>query len=259
MKNTGISSLWDILDKTKTPLGKRYLKYKLLNPIIDSTEINNTYDAVSEFQIKNDTKYIFEAVSDQLKSINDIQRLHRKMALKKLQPYEFITLDNSYKKVKSIISYLKKASIDNKCKIIDKELIPEKELVELDNFIEDYNQKIKMNEILGVNLNNITDSFFNKGVFQDIDEQQEKLEKYKSYFDQFALSLGAIIDNSGKTRADVKRSDKEDYFLTITKSKSKILSSLIKKNPDTCFLQLSVSPGTLFARGGSQTLIDSPE
>ena len=232
VKNTGISSLWDILDKTKTPLGKRYLKYKLLNPIIDSTEINNTYDAVSEFQIKNDTKYIFEAVSDQLKSINDIQRLHRKMALKKLQPYEFITLDNSYKKVKSIISYLKKASIDNKCKIIDKELIPEKELVELDNFIEDYNQKIKMNEILGVNLNNITDSFFNKGVFQDIDDQQEKLEKYKSYFDQFALSLGAIIDNSGKTRADVKRSDKEDYFLTITKSKSKILSSLIKKNPD---------------------------
>ena len=232
VKNSGISSLWDILDKTKTPLGKRYLKYKLLNPIVDSIEINNTYDAVSEFQIKNDTQYIFEGVSDQLKSINDIQRLHRKMALKKLQPYEFITLDNSYKKIKTIINYLKQAALDNNCKIIETELLKNSELKELDSFIQDYNQKIKMNEILGVNLNNITDSFFNKGVFNEIDEQQEKSETLKNYFNLFSLSLGAIIDNSGKTKAEVKRSDKEDYFLTITKSKSKILTALIKKNPN---------------------------
>ena len=31
----------------------------------------------------SEDRYIFEGISDRLKSINDIQRLHRKMALKK--------------------------------------------------------------------------------------------------------------------------------------------------------------------------------
>ena len=232
VKNSGISSLWDILDKTNTPLGKRYLKYKLLNPIIDSTEINNIYDAVSELQIKTEDRYIFEGISDRLKSINDIQRLHRKMALKKIHPYEFITLDNSYSKIKNIINYISDQSNKYNCSILPTEIPSKDNINHLEEFMQDYNQKIKMNEILGVNLNNITDSFFNNGIYTDIDEQQKKLETYKDYFDKLAISLGALVDNSGKTKAEVKRSDKEDYFITITKSKAKILSQLIKKNPD---------------------------
>ena len=231
-RKSGISSLWDILDKTTTPLGKRYLKYALLNPIIDPIIINNTYETVSEFQTKYDDTYLFKLIDDKLKSINDIKRLHRKMALKKLQPYEFVSIDTSYKCVQQLIDILEKIGKNEDYKMIQHEIPCKNTQDTLQSIISDYNQKIKMNEILGVNLNTITDSFFNKGVYEDIDVEQSKLNKYKNYFDKLAISLGAIIDNTGKTLADVKKSDKEDYFLTITKSKAKILSGIIKKNPD---------------------------
>jgi DNA mismatch repair protein MutS len=229
---SGISSLWDILDKTSTPLGKRYLKNALLNPIIDSNEITNTYDVVSELQTKYKDTHIFKLIEQTLKSINDIQRLHRKMALKNLQPYEFISLDTSYSCIKKIISLMEEITKNNPDSIISNEIPTKTIQQELSNLIVDYNQKIKMNEMLGVNLNNINDSFFRRGVYTDIDKEQDKLKKYKEYFDAFAVSLGATVDNSGKTVADIKHSDKEDYFLTLTKSKAKILQSMIKKNSD---------------------------
>lgn len=230
-RKSGISSLWDILDKTATPLGKRYLKYTLLNPIIDSEAINNTYDAVEDFQKKYKSRHVYDIIFNSMKSINDIQRLHRKMALKKLQPYEFISLDCSYKNIKTIIKSLTEISSEDDFKIIKSEILDNNFQNQLDVYIKDYNQKIKMNEILGVNLNTITTSFFEKGVFPEIDEQQTKLETYKDYFNKLAISIGAVVDSSGKTKADVKCSDKEDYFLTLTKSKGKLLSDLIKKNP----------------------------
>ena len=49
----------------------------------------------------------------------------------------------------------------------------------------DYNQKIKMNEIL-VNLNNITDSFFNHGIYTDIDEHR-KIRNIQGLFDKLAI------------------------------------------------------------------------
>ena len=255
---SNITSLWDIIDKTVTTLGKRHLKYCILNPIIDSTEIEHIYELVSIYQSKTDDhktddhnidghktddhnidghntdgnkidgSKIYEKAQTILKGIRDIQRLHRKMAIKKIQPYDFISLDMSYKCIIKLFELL--TSTSNKY-ILDELPIDSVQKAFLE-FISEYHSKIKMNDILGVNLNNISESFFKKGVFSEIDDIQEKIDKHKLYFINLAKAIGLLIDSSGKPVVDIKRSDKEDYFLTITKSRSKTLTTIIKKNPE---------------------------
>ena len=223
-----ITSLWSIIDKTVTTLGKRHLTYSMLNPIIDTCEIDRIYDLVTTYQCKNDTGKIYENIQSILKGVSDIQKLHRKMAIKKMQPYDFISLDLSYKSILELIKCLELTPNNN---LLDE--FPNDSIIQsFREFISDYHSKIKMNEILGVNLNTISESFFKKGVYTDIDNIQEKIDKHKLYFTNLAKEVGLLIDNSGKQVVDVKRSDKDDYFLTITKTRSKILSSVIKKNPN---------------------------
>ena len=223
-----ISSLINIIDKTVTTLGKRYLTYSILNPIIDSGKIENIYDIVTSYQCKHDDFKIYEKIQSILKCVSDIQKLHRKMAIKKMQPYDFISLDLSYNCINELIQFLHEAVA---YKLLD--TFPDTESIEsFNSYISDYHSKIKMNEILGVNLNTIKNSFFKKGVYSDIDDVQDKIDIHKSYFTDLAKEIGLLIDNTGKTVVDVKYSDKEDYYLSVTKTRSKILSSEIKKNPD---------------------------
>ena len=49
-----------------------------------------------------------------LKEINDIERLHRKMALGSLHPYEFYGLDFSYQNISSIIDTLHQKNNEDK-------------------------------------------------------------------------------------------------------------------------------------------------
>lgn len=222
----GISSLWDILDKTVTCLGKRYLKYKLLNPILDKTKLNHIYNTVELLQNNSEDVKLYNIIQNELKLVSDIERFHRKMAIHIINPQDFISLDIAYKKIITTIGILKDLQLDN----IDNE-IPAKDIeLKFKEYITDYTSKIEMKEIMGVYQGNIIQSFFKKGIYDDIDVIQDKIDYYHTYFEELSLKLGKIVDPNGNSKFDIRSNDKEGHYITTTKSRAKLLQKYILKN-----------------------------
>ena len=82
------------------------MKEKLLNPILDINKLNNIYDIVHDLQQEYNNEKIYNLVQNNIKFICDIERLHRKMGIKMLNPYDFISLDNSYQCILNTIQLL---------------------------------------------------------------------------------------------------------------------------------------------------------
>ena len=95
------------------------------------------------------------SIRKELKSIIDIERLHRKMAMKMMNPYSFVSLDLSYSYVKIIVDKIK--ALNNQ-KLLD--ILPKQSLLDsFQAFIDEYNDKLIMEKLSGVNLSNIKKYF----------------------------------------------------------------------------------------------------
>ena len=72
--------LFDIINYTKSPLGNRFLQYSLTKPLIDKNELEIRYEAIQLLH-KHD-------LSNFLEDVYDIERLHRRIDIENLHPYE---------------------------------------------------------------------------------------------------------------------------------------------------------------------------
>ncbi len=108
-KDPNEMTLLKLLDFTATPIGKRVLKERLLNPILDKAELNRRYDLTENFL--ND----FERFENLLKQVYDIERLLRRIKLKKLHPFEVNYLHASLYAIEKIVKelYKKKLRLGN--------------------------------------------------------------------------------------------------------------------------------------------------
>ena len=61
-KEYEMSTLWGIVNKTKTCMGKRRLRENLLNPIISDLILNDRYDIVGELMIEDREKKITDSI-----------------------------------------------------------------------------------------------------------------------------------------------------------------------------------------------------
>ena len=219
----GVQSLWDILDNTKTAIGKRVLKKNLLNPIIDISELNMRYDLLEN--CINDDTYL--EVRNVIKNIIDIERLHRKMAVKIMNPSSFISLDMSYTNIRNLINFLK-------TKKVIKSIIPEKKILDtFEAFISDYNAKLIMENLHGVNINGITDPIFTKGLYPHIDKISDKILWYRSFFEEFKESICNYANNKLPKAVNnfivLKRNDRDGHYFHTTKARAKNLKKFFNE------------------------------
>ena len=73
-------------------MGRRLLKYRICNPITNINELEFRYKIIDLFFKKQDE---LQDVDKLLNEIIDIERLHRKMGLQYLKPFEFYSLTSS--------------------------------------------------------------------------------------------------------------------------------------------------------------------
>ncbi|MBO5375229.1 MAG: DNA mismatch repair protein MutS [Bacilli bacterium] len=92
-KERTYSLLW-LLDKTKTAMGSRFLKYSIENPLTSSIEINRRYDIVetllTEFILKNDLQNLLD-------EIYDLERLSGRISYGNLNARDLLQLKKSLK------------------------------------------------------------------------------------------------------------------------------------------------------------------
>ncbi|MGN1412111.1 MAG: DNA mismatch repair protein MutS [Oscillospiraceae bacterium] len=100
------SLVW-VLDKTKTSMGKRFLKSAIERPLIKEDDINNRLDAV---EILTKKTLVLMELKDILSEVCDIERLMGKVAYKTATPRDLKALSSTALKMPLIKQQLEKIS-----------------------------------------------------------------------------------------------------------------------------------------------------
>jgi DNA mismatch repair protein MutS len=234
MIGTKYKSLYDVVCNASTPMGKRYIKYILSNPLKNPKDINNILSHV-EYLISNDK---YKSFIDKLSTICDIEKLKRKCNLGILQPYEFADFIETFDTIESLQVVLKDTPLSNL--IFNKDNL--NQLVSFNKYSKKY---FNVNELKKNLLRDIKTNFFNKNVSSEIDNlvakfdiEYDTLNKVKNYFD--------IILNKIKTSKLTKKTQKstpidtnlisisntktEGYYLQMSSLRLKSIEVYLKKH-----------------------------
>uniref|UniRef100_A0A6G6ABH6 Mismatch repair ATPase mutS n=1 Tax=Borely moumouvirus TaxID=2712067 RepID=A0A6G6ABH6_9VIRU len=224
--NNKIESVFDVINKTSTPMGKRFLKDNLLNPMSQDNKeaITKRYDVIEK--LINDELY--KKVKTELKNIYDMERLHRRMGMGIIVPYEFYRLDSFYQATNRIIALIKND------KTI-KNIIGEPVIKDFLEYQINYNKVLDLDKLQ--NYNNFTEidhSFFKVGVYPNIDKVQEQITYVRSLIKSISEYFTNLIESKcmkskNKDILVMESNEREGYFFTINKSNEKFLKEAINK------------------------------
>jgi DNA mismatch repair protein MutS len=127
--NSKKHSLFNLINKTKTPLGYRKLYFDLLHPILDKNKLNDIYDSVEEI-INN--RHILQELSLQLSYVGDLEKIISKIGFGNANPRDLIALKQSLSILPKLKIILKNTSSNN-LTLLENNLILLTELYDLIN------------------------------------------------------------------------------------------------------------------------------
>ena len=102
-------SLFEVLNKTFSPIGSRMLRRWLSFPLIEKEEIEKRQNIV-KFLINNESS--LDELSTFFKDIGDLERMVAKISISKISPRELIQFKNSIKIISSIKNISKKQKLN---------------------------------------------------------------------------------------------------------------------------------------------------
>lgn len=198
----GVSSLFNVMDKTTTIMGKRTLKYNLLHPFLSKSQIELRHKNIDEVRGHVD------ALVDNLKLISDMDKWYRMIVLTRITPLEFVErIYTSHRAIKKIIKYIKSNKLDLK-------------YPEIGN-ISSYTDILDLEKIM------IGVPYFKKGYNDDIDEYTKIQTKANGVFEKHKKDLIEILPKAraGTELVKMDYNSTVGYFLHTTVAKSKLLKS----------------------------------
>ena len=218
-KHYGYGSLFDVVNNTSTAMGYRLLKDRLTSPLKSSDALNKIYSDTEIF-IKDN---LYLDINENLISITDIERLNIKMLMKKLQPCDFVLLIDSLGEALNMSHKLKnKGTVD---------IIPDNDtLTQIQEMIKYSNKTFTLSEMKKYTVNNISDSFFMKGIYPDIDKLNNSIKSDLELMNELSIVLSEYITDSRnsknqKSKICVKRNELDGYYLNLSKPRAEILKT----------------------------------
>ena len=216
-----LSSVFNLTNNTLTSMGKRQFSNILLNPITNIEELNNIYNLTDKLK---DDESTFNFIRENLRNIKDLDKIHKLIIMKKLSPKSLYSLFSSLE----IISLLYK-------NIISKEYLKNNYTDSVDLFCSEINDDIERNILLQKikSTYSIEENIFVKGVHPDIDEVDKKYQESENKLQAITEYINKIMtdnQNPKKPTSYVKLhpTEKSGYTIQITKTRSKILTDILK-------------------------------
>jgi DNA mismatch repair protein MutS len=207
--------LFNLLNNTCTSGGRRYLKAKLCAPIKNIATIKRLYD-YTELMIP-----VVESFKEHLYNIGDIERLHRKIYMKKLNPNDMFYLDSYYKSCAIVINLALSHKIcDN---IVTAELY--QKFCSLYNY---YNSYFEITLFKNIKLDGSYDNnIFKPGTYGVLDKHYSYILTLRTQIENYAKLYANSVGEQTALKIDYLPS--EGYFI-ICPNKHKV--SLFNKYPD---------------------------
>lgn len=261
MGNKMINSLLSVVDFTKTMMGRRYLKNMLLNPILNTNELETLYSMTEELiSSYSDENGIIYKINKSLNGIYDVERLHRKIIMNTIQPNEIVQLIKSYEEMLNIISVTYHSDSTN-LKNLYPHYFPANVV---NNFNEYYRKLIEMFDMEG-----LSTAVLNKATITcttNIFKTEQTSCNYFSLINKNEEQLNIICDHLNtflqkskgeKVHVEGKKTDDSDnninkFIICCTQAKANTLkTNIIRINEELC--------GKLeFINTNSKTIITSP-
>ena len=216
-KNPSDMTLLSLIDKTSTAFGKRVLKERLLNPICDIHSLKERYELIEKL-IK-----CYRDFEVPLKQIYDLERILRRIKLKKLHPMELKYLHTSLLSIFDIFKISEKKEI-----CISKELI--KETVDFIAFIDN---SFDIEECAKYTKAQINSNLFKNGLFPHIDRLTQENKKYLKSMEEVCEHIDSLFENQNQKYAILGYLESEGYHISLTKNRfasieEKLLKSFVK-------------------------------
>lgn len=198
-----IKSLLDVINKTSTPMGKRFLMRNLVNPLSQEQkiELQRRYDIIEA--LKKDKRYL--KITDQLKNIYDLEKMHRKIARGIIKPSELDRMNEFYNIFQKILSII---DSDNELRdLFFKD--SNRSLTKLFNVYHKHCNKIFNMKILQkyTNIAEIVESLFVEGYNKEIDKVHQKYKFGLEMLQSTKNKLIELIETNPNYKPKKKKKD----------------------------------------------------
>ena len=219
-------TLLKMMDRSATAIGRRLLKERLLNPIMEKDELERRYNLIE--RVSSHTRYLDEM----MRGIYDLQRLSRRLNLGRLHPFEMNHVYESMLSVKELMLYVKKYKIQK---------TPFHES-ELDEFLRDISKSIDLDVSRRFTNATVDENFLMRGVDESIDtlvqENETMLIAFKDIMAKIELLLKENNAGSSSTLVTLGLLEKEGYYISLSKNRFSMIEDSFKK--DESFAEFNI-------------------
>lgn len=220
--NSKYRSLFNVVNNTSTPMGERFLKSRLLSPLVNNDEITKSYDFIE--LLINDSIYL--EIEKFLNGIRDIERLQRRMQLKLLKPLEFDIVLMSYEKIKELITFI--LTTDSLKQI--KSILPSKKSIEsIDKLIKYVNDVFIFEELIKFGNLDIDRQIFKTGIHTKLDNLSNSSTNINDFYEEMCTELNKFVPTKNKPYITLKKTAKNSYYFKLTTAKANLLKSELNK------------------------------
>ena len=213
-------TLLKMLDKSSTAIGRRLLKERLLNPIMERDELERRYNLIEK--VSSHVRYLDEM----MRGIYDLERLSRRLNLARLHPFEMNHLYDSMQSVKELMRYVKKHKIQK---------TPFHES-EVDEFLREIEKSIDLDISRRFTNNTVDENFLMSGVDEGIDTLVQENAVMLIAFDDIMKKIETLLENAGANSAAKVVSlgllEKEGYYISLSKNRYALIESTFKKDEE---------------------------
>ncbi|ADV45855.1 MutS-related protein [Nitratifractor salsuginis] len=213
-------TLLELIDRSSTAFGKRLLKERLLNPICDPEILNARYDLSERVAPRS------EQFATRLKQIYDLERLGRRIKLRRLHPVELTYIAMSMEGIEGLFTLCRESGIE-----VDNAL--ESESREFSRYLQ---SSFDLEACARYRLDQIDDNIFREGVHPSIDElvrrQNEELAKIESVAEHIEglFERDRLLSTANGSLVQVGYLESEGYHLTLTKTRFNQIEKLLKES-----------------------------
>ena len=213
-------TLLKMIDKSSTAIGRRLLKERLLNPIMEKDELERRYNLIEK--VSSHTRFLDET----MRGIYDLERLSRRLNLTRLHPFEMNHIYDSMLSIKDLMKYVKKYKIQktpfNKS--------------ELDEFLRDISKSIDLDISRRFTNNTVDENFLMSGVDEAIDtlvkENATMLIVFEDIMTKIEVILKSVNAGSSNKLVTLGLLEKDGYYISLSKNRFSLIENEFRKDEE---------------------------
>lgn len=213
-------TLLKMIDKSATAIGRRLLKERLLNPIMEKDELERRYNLIEK--VSSHTRFLDET----MRGVYDLERLARRLDLGRLHPFEMNHVFESMLSVKDLMQYVKKHKIQK---------TPFHES-ELDEFLRDISKSIDLDVSRRFTNATVDENFLMSGVDEAVDTLVEKNSTMLIAFEDIMKKIEVLLEASSASSSSRLVSlgvlEKEGYYISLSKNRYSMIEAEFKKHEE---------------------------